>query len=218
MAGIYRWLFKPKNLWYILRRKSKGLHLFTPDSIFDVMHTNTIEMLNRDVPPLGRENDILLSIREIDSIAVLKVDQKKMTWSWGPGQLSRQHRPTLLDNGHVMVFDNGYEKGYSRILEFDPKTKEIKWNYNSKNTRNFFSSKTGMVQRLPNGNTLITETNGGRVFEVNEDGETVWEYYTYVDLESKQRQTIYNVRRSTPQDNLPVLEQFADFDEKPGGY
>jgi hypothetical protein len=36
------------------------------------------------------------------------------------------------------------------------------------------------AQRLPNGNTLITEGQGGdrgRVFEVNPDKEIVWDYY-----------------------------------------
>jgi hypothetical protein len=32
------------------------------------------------------------------------------------------------------------------------------------------------VQRLPNGNTLITEGAFGRIFEVTAAGETVWEY------------------------------------------
>jgi hypothetical protein len=38
--------------------------------------------------------------------------------------------------------------------------------------RPFISS----AQRLPNGNTLITEGSGGRIFEVTSDHEIVWEY------------------------------------------
>jgi hypothetical protein len=29
---------------------------------------------------------------------------------------------------------------------------------------------------LPNGNTLITESDGGRLFEVTADGQIVWEF------------------------------------------
>jgi hypothetical protein len=36
----------------------------------------------------------------------------------------------------------------------------------------------GAVQRLPNGNTLVTESEGGRVIEVTRDGEIVWEFHT----------------------------------------
>ena len=32
------------------------------------------------------------------------------------------------------------------------------------------------MQRLPNGNTLITEGAGGRIFEVTNDRQIVWEY------------------------------------------
>jgi hypothetical protein len=34
----------------------------------------------------------------------------------------------------------------------------------------------GAQQRLPNGNTLITESEAGRLLEVTADGEVVWEY------------------------------------------
>src|SRR5258706_14516162 len=34
----------------------------------------------------------------------------------------------------------------------------------------------GNAQRLPNGNTLITESSFGRFFEVTKEGEIVWEY------------------------------------------
>jgi hypothetical protein len=34
----------------------------------------------------------------------------------------------------------------------------------------------GFAERLPNWNTLITETTTGRIFEVNREGQIVWEY------------------------------------------
>ena len=39
-----------------------------------------------------------------------------------------------------------------------------------------FSLRMGNSQRLPNGNTLITESSFGRFFEVTREGEVVWEY------------------------------------------
>ena len=33
-----------------------------------------------------------------------------------------------------------------------------------------------MAQRLPNRNTLITETDTGRAFEVTPEGEIVWQF------------------------------------------
>ena len=53
-------------------------------------------------------------------------------------------------------------------------TKEEVWVYDD---REFFHSNfTSAVQRLRNGNTLITEAWHGRIFEVTPEKETVWEY------------------------------------------
>src|SRR3546814_3637783 len=64
----------------------------------------------------------------------------------------------------------------SRILEFDPETMDIVWRYVGTADRPFDSSIRSTVERLPNGDTLITESNGGRLFEVAGDGRIVWEY------------------------------------------
>jgi hypothetical protein len=40
-------------------------------------------------------------------------------------------------------------------------------------------------QRLPNGNTLITEETGGRIFEVTPDREIVWEFVNPVRAEGR---------------------------------
>lgn len=40
----------------------------------------------------------------------------------------------------------------------------------------FYSSFISSARRLPNGNTLICEGMYGRIFQVTQSGETVWEY------------------------------------------
>jgi hypothetical protein len=40
----------------------------------------------------------------------------------------------------------------------------------------FYSGFISSAQRLPNGNTLITEGAKGRIFEVTREREIVWEY------------------------------------------
>ena len=51
------------------------------------------------------------------------------------------------------------------------------WSFEHKKDKPFFSLTCGAVQRLPNGNTLITESDAGRAFETTTDGEIVWEFY-----------------------------------------
>jgi len=204
---IYRWIINPKNLIRIIWRKITGNYLFEHDTCLDIMHTNSVELLTRNVRGLGKKGDMLLSIRETDFVGTLNVESKKMVWAWGPGTLCRQHCPIVLDNGNVLVFDNGRFKGYSRILEVNPSTRRIVWNYNSDAKKNFFTSGGGIVQRLPNGNTLITETNGGRAFEIMKNGTIVWQYYNpNVKEKSRRRETIFCLKRITHPEKYPKLK------------
>jgi outer membrane protein assembly factor BamB len=82
----------------------------------------------------------------------------------------------MLPNGNLMVFDNGYSRGWSRVVEYDPSSGEIVWEYKASDPYEFFSRGRGSCQRLPNGNTLITESAKGRVFETTPDGKLVWEF------------------------------------------
>ena len=100
---------------------------------------------------------------------------------WEVRHPDHHHHGILLRNGNVLIFDNGPHRlddavPYSRVVEVNPATIEIVWKYQDKPTWNFFSPRMGFAQRLPNGNTLITESSFGRVFEVTKEDEIVWEY------------------------------------------
>lgn len=64
----------------------------------------------------------------------------------------------------------------SRVIEVDPVTQRIHWEYAGSDAEPFFSYWRSSQQRLPNGNTLIVESATGRVFEVTRDRRIVWEY------------------------------------------
>lgn len=72
---------------------------------------------------------------------------------------------------------------YSRVLEVNPKTNKIAWEYKDRNTVKFRSPVAGGAQRLPNGNTLICESTKGLLFEVTRDKQIVWEFVSpfYID-------------------------------------
>lgn len=110
-------------------------------------------------------------------------------------QISGQHNPHFIPEGlpgagNILLFDNQGGAGYppaalgiyagSRVLEIDPVTKDIIWQYTAEDSGRpsweFYSSFVSNAQRLPNGNTLITEGMRGRLFQVTSDGEIVWEY------------------------------------------
>ena len=112
-----------------------------------------------------------------------KVDRTtgNILWKLGKEVLAQQHFPHELPNGNLLIFDNGAHRqhtalNYSRVIEVDRQTQNIVWEYTDNPPQNFFSPYISGAQRLPNGNTLITEGSFGRLFEVTSDGEVVWEY------------------------------------------
>jgi hypothetical protein len=111
-------------------------------------------------------------------------------------QIIGQHNAHIIPKGlpgagNLMIFDNGGPSGYgkptgnapngtgvyarptSRVVEIDPVSLKLVWSYTAPT---FFATNISGAQRLPNGNTLVTEGPDGRIFEVTTDGTIVWEY------------------------------------------
>ena len=89
--------------------------------------------------------------------------------------LDGQHDAKQLENGHLLVFDNGLRRRRdSRVFEINAATGEIVWRYEHED---FYTNLRGGAQRLHSGNTLITESDSGHAFEVNRAGEIVWEFW-----------------------------------------
>lgn len=145
----------------------------------NILHANTIESIDGTLVyryPMFKRGHILISLREIHTIAVIDLEQEKVTWAL-TGMWKYQHEPSLLTNGNLLLFDNRGSNGKSKIVEFNPLTQEVVWTYKGTPVQEFLSMTAGTTQRLPNGNTLVTESNNGRAFEVTSAGEIVWEYY-----------------------------------------
>jgi len=130
----------------------------------------------------------------------------------------------LPGEGNILLFNNGLP--YSIVTEFNPVTLEIVWEYSGIEigyseshslSHSFFSATIGSAQRLPNGNTLICEGDGGRIFEVTAKHEIVWEYifpiYDWPGLgwgqkvqPPKMTNMVYRAYR-VPYDYVPQLEE-----------
>jgi hypothetical protein len=127
--------------------------------------------------------DILTTFLRTNTIAIIDRVTGDIKWRWGQDILAHPHDPTMLDNGNILVFDNGIHRklaipNYSRVLEVNPLTSEIEWEYKDNPAHHFYGSQVSGCQRLPNGNTLICEGTTGRIFEVTPEKETVWEFYS----------------------------------------
>jgi hypothetical protein len=76
----------------------------------------------------------------------------------------------------MLLFNNQAAENSSEVIEFDPFTQEVFWSYAGDDTVQFYTRSCGSNIRLRNGNTLITESDRGRAFEVTPDKKIVWEF------------------------------------------
>ncbi|MGH6917943.1 MAG: arylsulfotransferase family protein [Geminicoccaceae bacterium] len=168
----------------------------------DYLHNNGIDVVEADdaaalrLGPFVRPGQVLLSMREIDTIALLDLEQERIVWAVR-GPWLAQHDPDILANGNILLFDNlgnfldgdGSDAegggGRSRIIELDPLTMEIAWQYAGTDEEPFESDVRASQERLGNGNTLVTEETRGRIFEVTPDHEVVWEFVNPLRAEGR---------------------------------
>ena len=144
----------------------------------DLFHANSVQILDgtlADEIPAFERGNILTSFRRLDTIAVLDPRRGETTWTL-QGMWLGQHQPTLLAGGDILLFDNWGRAGESQVIQFDPVTQEIAWRFTGDGEHPFYTGSGGACHRLPNGNTLITESDNGRALEVTPAGEVVWDY------------------------------------------
>jgi hypothetical protein len=120
-----------------------------------------------------------------------------------------------------MLFDNKGRRaagGRSRIIEWNPNTGAVVWQYAGTAERPFESLARGCQQQLPNGNVLITESNNGRLLEITRDGQIVWEFINPDRFEGRQERIAVvcsGVRYR--QDELPFLKSATLAERNPQG-
>jgi len=155
----------------------------------DWTHFNTVEYM-------PKTDQVILNSRNFSEFYLVNHKTGAIEFRWGnpcaskqgkcPGwiddgdqQLFGAHSVTHLDNGNFLIFDNGWQRpegNRSRIVELDPKSKAIAWQYAPRSANSFYSAFQGSAQRLPNGNTLVASTGQGHIFEVTPNRQIVWEF------------------------------------------
>jgi hypothetical protein len=201
----------PLPIPYMRETKNREFKPYGPS---DWAHANTIEVLPST--PLGetdtrfKPGNLLFSLRHLDIIGIVDPDKDEIVWCYGPGILDGQHQPTMLENGNILVFDNGTYRGHSIVREIEPTSGEIVWQY--ENGENFFSPFRAGNQRLPNGNTLICECDAGHLFEVTPEKDIVWDFWSPFVGQGPHHlgKRIHRATRYSPQAAAPLLRSRAD--------
>lgn len=176
------------NKWY-----DNGDERFKPENIiWDSREANIIAIIEKSTGKIVWKLGANYNENE---------EVKKLGWIIGQHHVHMIPRG-LPGEGNILIFDNGgwagygspnpssptgrqnAKRDYSRVLEIDPTTLEIVWQYTPAeaglieplDSSRFYSPFVSGSQRLPNGNTLITEGSDGRIFEVTKEHEIVWEF------------------------------------------
>lgn len=132
------------------------------------------------------DSGLVISYRDLGSVVKLTPDGKNVEWIFGGtgnqftltgdpmGGFGGQHTVRVLPNGHLLMFDNGWNHvpQRSRAVEYalDPATRTARmvWQYVPEPA--VFVAFTGSAQRLSNGNTVVTFTSAQFLDEVSPTG------------------------------------------------
>lgn len=167
----------------------------------DVLHCNAARWSegsgNATGSPSHAPDTVLVTSRHQDAIFAIDWPTRRLVWSWGPGVLSGPHAASPLTNGNILVFDNGLTRGWSRVLEIDPRDPTKAQQFASKGAP-LFSRVMGDCQRLPNGNTLLVHTEGGAAIELTARGRAVWRYEATESTPTGHRAKISRLHRLPP--------------------
>lgn len=127
------------------------------------------------------DGNIVASLRSVSCVIVIERSTGRVMHRLGPDTLAQQHCVSELEDGALLLFDNGTFRSresvtYSRVIEIDRASGEITWEYHDPTREAFFTPFMGSAQRLPGGNTLVVESAFGRIFEVTREGRVCWEF------------------------------------------
>lgn len=152
----------------------------------DSLHLNDVETFPKSMKEgFFSHGDVMISLRNINTVLIFDPDTLEIKYM-KVGEFVRQHDPDFIDGDTIMIFDNnniGPERfgQQSRILLIDVPTDKVSVLYEGDEDFPFYTHIMGKQQPLENGHLLITDSVNGRGFEINEDGQVIWEFINIVD-------------------------------------
>ncbi|MBN1781388.1 aryl-sulfate sulfotransferase [bacterium] len=167
-------------------------HYDVRDAINVDLTANSIDYIHMNSIDLDLDGNYIVSCRHLCEITKIHRETGDFIWRLGgkndefewidtPYEISWQHDTRVLPNGHLTVFDNGNTRWprFSRALELKLNTSQMKatkvWEY--RNSPDYSSSFMGNVQRLTNGNTVISWGDDylPKITEVTPGGDKIYE-------------------------------------------
>ena len=137
----------------------------------DWTHINDVEYIELDGEPT-----VMVSVRNHDQVVFVDMEDGLLeNWTLGADEehriLYEQHNPDYIppENGGPAVIVADSENG--RAVEYQRRNGSWEQTWEWRDARMTWPRD---ADRLPNGHTLIADSNGDRVLEVDENGTVVW--------------------------------------------
>lgn len=160
------------------------------NGIPDLGHVNDVEELSPELAasfPQFAPGDLLVSLRNLNLLIVFDPATGSIKWQQ-TGPWLRQHDPDFQRDGTITVFNNNAAAatardvlGGSMIMAVRPGEPGVEVLYGGNPRQPVFTHIRGKHQLLEGGNILLTEFAAGRIFEVDNAGDVVWEIFNRFD-------------------------------------
>lgn len=160
----------------------------------ELVHANKATELTSEVAdafPMFEAGDLAISLRGRNLVMVVDPATGDVKWHQ-VGPWLRQHDPEFRPDGRISIFNNNvYGTAYvdgktdlstpytTNIMAVDPESGETEVVFGEATGQEMLSVVRGQHELLDDDGMLITEFDGGRVLEVDADGQIVWEYVNH---------------------------------------
>jgi hypothetical protein len=165
--------------------------------IIDILHTNSVQYISKDLADrsIFEVGDLLISMRGIDTIAVIRPSINKVIWARS-GPWRNQHYARLNKDGLIYIYDNDGSakiidengnitiKPVGRVLSFDSNNEAIKQVFYKPEYKDYYSYWRGFYEILDNGSSLFSSAEQSRILQIDKNGEIVWETRLVPDREA----------------------------------
>lgn len=133
-----------------------------------------------------KDSNYLLSTPIEDQIWKVDAKSGELVWRFGragdfkmdtAAYFSFQHSPYIMENGDLMLFDNGLHNHRSgaKAFKLDEESRTAETTINAMLPPNLYTSRMGNAFQLPNGNLLQCSSKTGAVVVTDQSGKVLWE-------------------------------------------
>ncbi len=133
-----------------------------------------------------KNNDYLLSVSIEDQIWKIDAKTGELVWKFGRNgdfamdekdYFSFQHSPYVMENGDLMLFDNGLydQRSGARAFRLDEEKRTAEATITALLPPDMYTSRMGNAYLLPNGNILQCSSKTGVVAITDKQGNVLWQ-------------------------------------------